>query len=107
MRTEPRVRTLENPQPGFFKMRQVKHGPFVVARIQRGPDGWWAEIAGNRCDEPDCDPVRALRVMDIWLTAQEIEEAEYDRLLRTSRDKRHPASRPREPIELGKMKPLF
>ena len=70
---------LDDPQPGFFRMRLVRGGPFVAAEIRHGyptdpatgeelterPVMWEALINGYRIATPSPDPVAA-GVFRIW-----------------------------------------
>lgn len=122
LREEPR--RIDEPEPGYFKIRLVRKGPWVPARIRHEPIPcpdtgqpldrsylWHAEIAGIHHAPPDRDPARA-GVFRIWLFGKRITEDEY-RKLRDKKDQaeRHdpqaPELTPEQPVDLGRMKPLF
>ena len=82
-------RQIDQPRPGYFKMRIVKGGPFVGAEIRHGPSRdpetgeelerswlWEALIDGKHARPPACDPMNA-GVFRIWESATEISEHEY------------------------------
>jgi hypothetical protein len=80
-RQEPRQ--IDAPEPGRFKCRIVKSGPWIHARIWSVMGMLQAEIGGVSC-----------AVSDVWETGTRITDAEYFRL----RD--HPAERPGEKVNI-------
>lgn len=112
-----RTRLIDQPEPGFFTLRMVRGGPLVAARIYRPCplemavwepwqhlDRWYAleaEIDGQPC-----------AVDRVWLFGRPIPWREFEFLSHRAQWARdhapdHPAARPRERIDLGRMKPLF
>ncbi len=86
-------RRTDDPQPGYFKLRLVKGGPFVGAAIfHRSPCDpetgeemdrspmWEAWKNGKIIREPSPDAFTA-GVYEIWMTGLEISEAEYRHLV--------------------------
>lgn len=72
-------RIIDQPEPGYFKMRLVKKGPWVPAAIfyEECSGLWIAQIDGVLYGS-DRDAHKAPKVMDIWQTAAErISEAEW------------------------------
>jgi hypothetical protein len=107
-----RPRQIDKPEPGFFKMRLVSKGPLVPARIHRVDDAWAAEINGIAQVPGHTEPERAAGVMQIWQSAERIDEAEYDYLLKLSwwakeHDPAHPLASPTQPINVNRMPPPF
>lgn len=119
--TAPRQRG--QAQPGFFKMRLVKGGPWVPARIHRpchctingglinAAHAWRdtcdrfprlvAEIAGEDAD-----------LWRVWENGRPIPQAEYDHLMRVrswaeTYAPGAPEANPRQAVDLGAMPPLF
>lgn len=90
-----RDRIIDQPRPGFFKLRMVKGGPWCPARIwpvrrRTGSETLTAHILG--------EPAEVDRV---WLYGREIPEADYQRLMR------EPPVSPRQPVNFNAMPPLF
>lgn len=112
-----RARIITAPEPGFFKMRLGRGAPFVAARIYRP------------CPIEFClfSPFQALdrhyplaaeidgtpsTVDSVWLYGRPIPWREFEFLNHRGRWARahapdHPAARPREAVNLGKMPPVF
>jgi hypothetical protein len=107
-RHEP-SRRIDQPDPGFFKLRLVKRGPFVAARITYDPPLWSAEINDEPCGLHDPDPARADGVFRIWTVGVRIEKAEYDRMREHKMTARQtdPVHRAREPINLNKLPTVY
>jgi hypothetical protein len=100
-------RATDAPEPGFFLMKLVKHGPLVPVAIFHRNGEWSAEIVGQRLPSHP-DPVRAEKVLTIWHYAREtITRDEYVRRLEQAKDPSHPASNPRKPVDLANADPLF
>ncbi len=90
----PDPRPVDDPRPGFFKLRIVKGGPFVGAELRYGPARdpetggimsersyqWETWIGGKMVADPSPDPVKA-GVFRVWLSGTEILEAEYRYLI--------------------------
>lgn len=100
---KPPPRIISEIQPGLFKIRLVRNGPWVAAAIQHDPAcGWYALIDGVRQSEPNRTPEEAAEVERIWLFGRSIEQDEYRRLTRSDR-----AIDPRTPANLANLKPVF
>lgn len=67
--TQP-SRIIDQPRPGLFKMRLVKGGAFVAARIWEKDGALHAHANGFPCP-----------LDRVWLFGKEIEPAEYKRLM--------------------------
>ena len=95
-------RRIDAIEPGYFKLRMVKNGPWVAARISHGTiTGWWASIGGDQCGPPSYDPFQAVGVSRIWETGTPITEDEYRQILAA------PPSSPRLPVDIGSEPPAF
>jgi hypothetical protein len=83
-------RLIDEPSPCFIRMRIVKGGPFVAARIFRRLGILCGEINGE--DAP---------VERIWCSGDQITEDQYRALLIAPPENAH------LPVKLGEMKPIF
>lgn len=112
---------ISKPEPGTYKIRLVKGGPWVPVKVWRpcqctisGPDEHaWQET----CDR--FAPLQALQdghrkadLEKIWPYLREITESEYEFLAADGqwcRDHapQEPAANPTKAIDLNKMDPLF
>lgn len=92
-RNEP-SRLIDSPEPGYFKVRLVRRGPFVGAQIIHGPHGWKAIINGESQGFPSQDHATADGVLRIWCFGVRIGKAEYDLLMKK------PATSPRLPVSI-------
>ncbi len=107
-RDEP-SRRIDQPAPGLFLLRLVRHGPEVAARIAQDAAGlWWAEIDGKKQGAPDSDPGRAPGVMQVWLSGRSCTDSEYQYHLKLSEWARHnapdaPAADPTKPIDVRRL----
>ena len=78
------IRRVDDPKPGYFKMRLAKGCPEVGAELKYGthPDAedrsplWETWINGRLVRDPSPDPTAA-GVWRVWLHGEEIEEHEY------------------------------
>jgi len=98
------IRSIDNPVPGFFKVRTVKGGPWRAARIGCDGGAWSASIDGEVIAEPSADPLRA-GVFRIWHSGRTLSEVDYLLLLRRAEwAKQHspgdPVATPNQPINL-------
>ncbi len=97
--TQP-PRRIDQPEPGTFKLRMVRGGPWLAGRISHGMGFWSASIGGEPCGNRHPDPAYADGVSRIWESAVRIDQAEYDALLRS------PPATPDLPINLGAVAPI-
>lgn len=117
------ARRADRPDPGFYKVRLVKGGPHVAARITWAPAtdpvtgemldrSWFWTVTIN--EEPVANPSTCpwLAGAERVFLGERIDEAEYQFLLkvrswavRSAPDA--PEANPRERIDLTKMRPLF
>jgi len=100
MRNEP-PRRIDDVQPGFFRIRLCRNGPYVAARIERTEHGWKASIQGESCGFANPDPWASDGVSRIWHFGVMISEAEYRQLLGS----KHPS--PHKPIDMNSEAPPF
>ena len=98
-RSNERPRPIDQPKVGYFRIRLVRKGMFVAARISNEFGFWRAMINGQSCGAADPDPAKADGVYRIWTTGVQITKQEYDRLLGS------PPSSPQLPIDIGSMPP--
>lgn len=63
-------RRVDEPRPGYFRMRLVRGGPYVAARIWQGKTGLLAHVNGAPTD-----------LDRVWLFGHEIDLAEYQKLM--------------------------
>lgn len=109
----PRV---DQPQPGYYKTKLVRGGPWVPARI------WWEPpldpVTGELLDRPPMLLAeRAGKPVDpyeLWphVAGREISEAEYRYLVDDAAwcqewAPHEPQARPRERVDLNELQPLF
>lgn len=111
------------PEPGLFRIKLVKGGPYVAAEIRHEPPRdpvtkefldrsyyWYAVIDG------EAEPVRGIqptyKVDQIWLFGEKIDRMHYAWLLedRAWAKRWAPESaeaNPRRPVDLGKERIIF
>ena len=117
-------RNIGEPRPGFFKLRKVRGGPYVGARIVHGPPTdpltgetldrswlWETWIDGALVRSPSPEPVKA-GVFRVWYHGSEIPEAEYrylidDREWCRRNAPQSPEATPDQAVDLESMKPVF
>ena len=107
---------IDRPEPGFFRRRFVRGGPWVYYRIEYGPapdapdrsPQWLVWINGVEHGPMSPCPDKA-GVMEIWHSCQRITEAEYilgaGRCLdaQTTRPEM-PEARPNRPADVGNIR---
>lgn len=97
-------RSLETPSPGTFRVRLVRFGPWVAAKIVNENGLWWVELDGREYGG-DADPWRAEHMERVWFHGHRIAEDEYRAALAVSMWARtnapdHPAATPDRPIDM-------
>jgi hypothetical protein len=102
---------VDQPEPGLFRCRLVRRGPWVPAAIRHEAGLWWAELNGERL-EAAADPAHAPKVFEIWLSGHVIDRAEYEHMQRVRGFAEryapaHPGAKPREPIVLAQLPPVY
>ena len=73
-------RRVDQPEPCFVRLRLVKRGPYVAARISQ-PFGLWQVTVNGSPSTPSPCPVEA-GVFDVWTSGEFISETEYHAMLR-------------------------
>lgn len=115
------VRRVDMPEPGWFRMRLVRGGPFVPARISYGPtlDPQTGEALDRSwlwsCDINDeCDwnprPTPGANVLHVWTSGERIDQGEYDYLVEMVRHAKlyrpeAPEAMPTRAVNLRAMNP--
>ncbi len=80
-RNEP-PRRIDQPEPGYFKVRLCRKGPWVGAEIRHNVNtGWKAFINGESCGFANQDYIVADGVNRIWTFGSTITAAEYKALM--------------------------
>ena len=87
-------RVYDDPKPGFFKVRMVKGGSWVGAKIEYGPGNdpetgepldrsyqWYVEINGEPAGSPSPDPWLADGIERVWVYGKRITEEEFNYLI--------------------------
>lgn len=109
-------RAVDKPEPGFFRLRLIKGGPWVPAQIRRVGTEWHATIAGvlsvYQSELDDSCPSDAVAVWRIWHGGKEINEDDYQLMLQRMAWARrdmpdHPAANPDKPVDMTKLPSLF
>jgi hypothetical protein len=108
----PHQRVVDQPKVGYFKLRLVKRGPWVGARIDQIDGKWVATIDGTEQSPGHEDPVEAKGVLKVWHAGQFISQPEYNYLVQLAAWARehspdHPAANPGKPIDLATLPPVF
>lgn len=96
---------------GYFRVRLVRGGFLVPARICRDERGWWGEINGLARGRPWSAPHEVPLIARIWEYGREIDEGEYNYLLAVVRWAReneptHPILSPEKPIDPNLLPPV-
>jgi hypothetical protein len=99
-RAEP-SRRVDEPVPGYYRMRLVRMGPWVPALIEHGPHGWRCSISGVSTGFPSQDPTQVTDLFKIALYGVVIKKDEYDKMMKNL----HPS--PRKSIKMSSEPPIF
>jgi hypothetical protein len=85
-----------NPQPGFFKVKMIRGGPWCGAEIRKFPVKcnhepgvvryWWCACIDGDVGEHVLDPSENREIMRVWNFGRTISEAEYLILTRHGRN---------------------
>jgi hypothetical protein len=108
---DDQARRVWPPEPGYFRLRLVKGGWPVGARIGKTEDGLWQAEVDGKLHHPNWNPAYARMVSDIWHYGERIDQATYQRLIdqaahARAHDPGHPAADPYTPIDRAKLKPI-
>lgn len=114
-------RILAQPQPGFYRVKLVKGGVWVGARITYGPTldpetgepldrSWLYAGTINGEADPDPRPEPSDAVHRIWEHGERIDEATYqwlldDRAWAAANEPHRPEANPKTPVDLSTMDP--
>ena len=111
--------TTDTPQPGHYKTRLVRNGPFVPARVWinkperddagdlMDDEGLMMEVNGERISGE-----QLIAETWLWLMGNPIDQAEYDFMMADSDHAQKyrpddPKARPTKAIDLGSQKSIF
>ena len=100
------------PSPGTFKIRLVKGGPWIGARIAF-TDGVWSVSIANVVMGENADPWQSSPHMErVWFWGHIIDEAEHAFLCAQTNwaqqhAPEHPSASPLAPIDLTQQRSLF
>jgi len=104
-------RVIDRPEPGFFRLRFARGGPWMPARIIFAADLWGAEINGRPAGLPHRDPHMAPGVMRVWQGGRRINAEDYAyllTLLEYAQDHpAHPMADPCSRIDVSRLPPVF
>lgn len=106
-------RRVDLPEPGTFRLRLVRGGPWVAAEIERDALGvWTAVIDGERQVPGHPDPALAEGVFRVWHYGHAIDASEHAFLVARARWARihapdSPEANPKRPIRVGSLPPAF
>lgn len=104
METTARSPRIDQPEPGLYRTRLVKNGPWVPVRI------WWSvardPVTGEKLDRsPRLLCLVAGREADpekVWLGCHRIDRREYERLVANISE-----DDPRKAVDIDKLPPPF
>lgn len=104
-------RRVDLPEPGLYRSRLVRGGPWVPVKITQEESGWTVAVGVGRT-ETALDPWAIPWMRDRYHFALRVDQAEFDYLMAQARwaqrhNPDHPAASPDQPIRLGAIKPLF
>jgi hypothetical protein len=105
-------RRVDLPQPGLFKIRLVRGGPWVAAEIAQDEAGRWSATIDGAAADSHPDPAQAEGVFRIWHYGSVIDASEHAFLTERARWARthapdSPEANPKRPISVGAMPPAF
>lgn len=105
-------RASDIPEPGTFKCRMVRGGPWVGACVHVTDTGMWAVDVNGKPAGTNADPWQIEWMQTRYFYALRITAEEYAYLISIAawaeaNDPNHPAANPTKPIELRAQKPLF
>lgn len=86
MRLPDQSRRIDQPEPGYFRMRLVRKGPWVGARI------WFGVVTQRLLAEVNGQPAS---VDDVWTSGEMISLADYQWLMD------HPPADPMQPQHIS------
>ena len=95
-------RRIDQPEPGYFRIRHVRGGPLIPARIFHRLGFWSAAINGQAVGDSNPDPELVDVVMRIWTSGTRITADEYHAMLRQPS-----VLDPSQPIDIAAFPPVF
>ncbi len=102
-RARPPIITGQDPIPGFYAMRLVRHGPIVAGQIIKHDDGTWSVMQDGVVQGPAANPWSLPLMESVSLaTPATMAEVQYRVGLKRWAEiyqPDHPAAKPREPID--------
>jgi hypothetical protein len=101
------ARRIDRPEPGFYKRRLVKGGPWVGVRFYRdGEGGLGVEVNGRTC-RADGTPLDPHEEWPLCRPSTEADVAHFARVRDWAirHGVAHPSANPYEPIDLPSMPP--
>lgn len=110
-RRDQQSRRVDQPEPGHFRIRLVKGGPWVAAEI-RHVDGAWVALIDGVPKTPHPDPAQAEDVFRVWHYGERILPHEHQYLIEFAAYVRvhipdAPEANPTRPIAIGREPPPF
>lgn len=104
-------RAVGKPEPGYFRMRVIRKGPWVPAAIFH-IDGIWSACIDGETGSAHEDPGYADCVFRVWLGGRRISRSEYDHMLATKawaaeHATYHPSVNVRKPLDVSKLPSIF
>lgn len=111
-RNQEPPRVVDQPEPGYFKLRLVKGGPEVTARIACQDGLWSAEINGVDLLPTDTDWTLAEGVARIWHYGKHTTRQDHQMMTVTRRwaEQNEPngaLANPMRPVDLNELPPIF
>lgn len=101
------------PEPGWFTVRLVRHGPHIPAQIDLDEGGLWSAIIdGKEVGPPNYDPIYAAGVYRVWHGGKRVQQTEYEYLIMLKawalkHSPSHPLCNPRQPIDIASLPPII
>lgn len=106
-------RRVDLPEPGLFRLRLVRGGPWVAAEIAQDEVGrWTATIDGAVLEPSHTDAALAEGVFRVWHYGHAIGASEHAFLVERALWSRihapdSPEANPKQPIRIGALPPAF
>lgn len=104
-------RRIDQPEPGYFRLRLVTKGPWVPAQICCEGGQWFVVVNGAK-RASSADPFQAQSLTWVWERGHIISRDDYETMLTFAQwaerhNPVHPAARPNERIDLNDLPPAF
>ena len=106
------ARRIDRPEPGLFRMRLRRGGPWTACRITCDGGIWQAWVNDIPQGPENEDPWRVAMLERIWTGAEHVTATEYHHLRRlhqwaVKHAPWHPAASPSQPYNPGTARPRF